>query len=290
MNLFSQILQYSISGITSGSIYGVVGICWAVVYIITKVLNFATGEFVMLGGMLTWGLHAAGLSLLPAALLAVAGTIVIAAVVERLAIRPVRFPSEMTYMMITIAVASVIRGVVMLQWGTEAEKIEPFFGSGVVQFFGASITPQAIGVLGFLVVVTVGLHWFFQRTLVGKALRASAVNQTGAMLTGIDINKFRLLCFCLAGGLGALTGIITTPVTFTGYEIGALTGIKGMVVAIVGGWTIQGTVVAALILGLLEGLCAGFVSTGFKDVLALLAIMVFLIARTYGTASKARRT
>lgn len=290
MNLFAQILQYSISGITSGSIYGVVGLCWAVVYIITKVLNFATGEFVMLGGMLTWGLHAAGLGLFPAMLLAVAGTIVIAVIIERLAIRPVRFPSEMTYMMITIAVASVIRGVVMLAWGTEAKKIEPFFGSGVIQFLGASITPQAIGVLAFLVVVTIGLNWFFQRTLVGKALRASAVNQTGAKLIGIDINKFRLLCFCLAGGLGALTGIVTTPVTFTGYEIGALTGIKGMVVAIVGGWTIRGTVVAALILGLLEGLCAGFVSTGFKDVLALLTIMVFLIARTYGIASKARRT
>jgi len=288
VSFFAQILQYSISGITSGSIYGVVGICWAVVYLITKVLNFATGEFVMLGGMLTWGMHAAGLGFIPSMLLAIAATIVIAVVIERLAIRPVRFPSEMTYMMITIAVASVIRGVVMLQWGTESEKIDPFFGSGVVQIFGATITPQVIGVLGFLVVVTAGLHWFFQKTLIGKAMRASAINQTGAKLVGININIFRLLCFCMAGGLGALTGIVTTPITFTGYEIGALTGIKGMVVAIVGGWTIGGTVVAALILGLLEGLCAGFVSAGFKDVLALLAIMVFLVARTYVAGPKAR--
>ncbi len=290
MSLFSQILQYAISGVTAGSIYGIIGICWAVVYLITKVLNFATGEFVMLGGMLTWGLHAAGLGLFPASLIAVAGTIVIAVVIERIAIRPVRFPSEMTYMMITIALASVIRGVVLLKWGTETRKIEPFFGSGVIQFFGAAITPQVIGVLGFLIVVTVGLHWFFRYPLIGKALRASAVNETGAKLIGININKFRLLCFALAGGLGALTGIMTTPVTFTGYEVGALTGLKGLVVAIVGDWTIGGTVVAALVLGLLEGFCAGFISTGFKDVLALVAMVIFLIIKTYRRAPKTRHT
>jgi branched-chain amino acid transport system permease protein len=290
MNLFSQILQYAISGVTAGSIYGIIGICWAVVYLITKVLNFATGEFVMLGGMLTWGLHAAGLGLLPASFVAVAATIVIAIVIERVAIRPVRFPSEMTYMMITIALASVIKGIVMLKWGTETRKIEPFFGSGVIHLFGAAITPQVIGVLGFLAVVTLGLHWFFRNPLIGKALRASAVNQTGAKLIGININRFRLLCFGLAGGLGALTGIVTTPVTFTGYEIGMLTGLKGLVVAIVGGWTIGGTVIAALILGLLEGFCAGFVSTGFKDVLALVAMVIFLIVKTYRIAPKARRT
>jgi branched-chain amino acid transport system permease protein len=290
MNIMSQILQYAISGLTAGSIYGIIGICWAVVYLITKVLNFATGEFVMLGGMLTWGLNAAGLGLLPAALLATAGTIVISIVIERIAIRPVRFPSEMTYMMITIAIASVLRGLVLIAWGTETRKIEPFFGSGVIQFWGAAITPQVIGVLGFLVVVTLGLHWFFRDSLIGKALRASAVNQTGARLVGINISTFRLICFGLAGGLGALTGIVTTPVTFTGYEIGALTGLKGLVVAIVGGWTIGGTVVAALILGLLEGFCAGFVSTGFKDVLALVAMIVFLIIKTYRFAPKGRRT
>jgi len=289
MSVLSEVLQYTISGLTAGSIYGIIGICWAVVYLITKVLNFATGEFVMLGGMLTWGLQAAGLGLFPAALLAVAGTIVIAVIIERLAIRPVRFPSEMTFMMITIALASVIKGVVMLQWGTETRKIEPFFGSGSIQFLGAAITPQVIGILGFLVVVTVGLHWFFRNPLIGKALRASAVNQTGAKLVGINISRFRLLCFGLAGGLGALTGIVTTPVTFTGYEIGALTGLKGLVVAIVGGWSIGGTVMAALILGLLEGFCAGFVSTGFKDVLALVAMVVFLVVKTYRVAPKTRR-
>jgi branched-chain amino acid transport system permease protein len=286
MSLFSQIIQYAISGITSGSIYGVIGICWSVVYLMTSVLNFATGEFVMLGGMLTWGLHAAGLDLFPASLIAVAATICISAIMERTTIRSVRYPSARTYMMLTIALGAVIKGLVLLKWGSETRKIDPIFGTDVLHMFGATITPQVICVVALLVVVTVGLSWFLNHTLFGKALRASAFNNTGARLVGIDISKFRLFCFGLAGGLGAITGIITAPITFTGYEIGLLTGLKGLVVAIVGNWTIVGTVVAALVLGLLEGFCAGFISAGLKDVFALSVMIVVLIVGTYRLPSK----
>jgi len=290
MTLFSVVVQYAISGITDGSIYAIIGICWSVVYLITKVLNFTTGEFVMLGGMLTWGFHRLGLGVFPASLIAVATTICIAIVIERATIRPVRYPSEMTYMMITIALASIIKGIVLLKWGTEVRKIDPFFGTDVLHIFGAAITPQVLCVLGFLIIVTVGLTWFLNYTFFGKALRASAINLTGAKLVGININKFRLFCFGLAGGLGAMTGIVTTPITFTGYQIGMLTGLKGLVAAIVGGWGIMGTVISALALGLLEGFCAGFISTGFKDVLALLVMIIFLIIRTYSITAKLRRT
>jgi len=289
MTLFSQILQYTISGITSGSIYAVIGICWSVVYLITKVLNFTTGEFLMLGGMLTWGFHGAGLGLFPASLIAVAATICIAIVMERTAIRPVRYPSEMTYMMLTIALASIIKGGILLKWGSETRKIDPIFGTDVLHVFGATITPQVICVIAFLVIVTVGLSWFFNYTLFGKALRASAVNNTGAKLVGIDISIFRLFCFGLAGGLGAITGIITAPITFTGYEIGLLNGLKGLVVAILGGWGIIGTVIAGLGLGLLEGFCAGFISAGLKDVFALLVMIIFLIISTYRIPSVFKR-
>jgi branched-chain amino acid transport system permease protein len=278
LSLFSQIVQYAISGITSGSIYAIIGICWSVVYLITKVLNFTTGEFVMLGGMLTWGLHAAGLGMFPAFLVAVTATICIGVILERTTIRPVRFPSEMTYMMITIAAASVIKGIILLVWGSETRTIEPFFGNKVINLFGATLTSQALCVLVLVAIITVGLSLFLSRTIFGKALRASAINETGARLMGIDISRFRLFCFALAGGLGAITGIVITPITFTGYNIGMLTGLKGLVAAIVGGWTIPGTVAAALALGLLEGFAAGFISAGLKDVLALLVMIIFLVS------------
>ncbi len=278
VSLFSQIVQYAISGITGGSIYAVIGICWSVVYLITKVLNFTTGEFVMLGGMLTWGLHSAGLGIFPAFVLAVAVTICFGVFLERTTIRPVRFPSEMTYMMITIAAASVIKGIILLVWGSETRTIEPFFGNKVINLFGATLTSQALCVIALVAIITIGLSIFLNRTLFGKALRASAINETGAILMGIDINRFRLFCFALAGGLGAVTGIVITPITFTGYNIGMLTGLKGLVAAIVGGWTIPGTVAAALALGLLEGFAAGFISAGLKDVIALLVMIIFLIS------------
>ncbi len=281
MSLLSQILQYSISGMTAGSIYGVIGICWSVVFLMTSVLNFATGEFVMLGGMLTWGFHAAGLGLFPASMLAVAATILISTIIERTTIRSVRYPSARTYMMLTIAIGAVLKGLVLLKWGSETRKIEPIFGADVLHMGGATVTPQVICVVAFLVVVTAGLSWFLNHTLFGKALRASAYNNTGARLVGIDISKFRMFCFGLAGGLGAITGIVTAPITFTGYEIGLLTGLKGLVVAIVGRWTIIGTVAAALVLGLLEGFCAGFISAGLKDVFALGIMIVVLIIGTY---------
>jgi branched-chain amino acid transport system permease protein len=280
MTILAEIIQYAISGLTGGSIYAVIGISWSLVYLITKVLNFTTGEFVMLGGMLTWALHSSGINLVVSAFFAVALTILISMLLERFTIRPVRCPSEMTYMMITIAAASVIKGIVLLIWGSETRSIEPFFGATVIHLFGATITPQVLCVLGLLAIVTSALSLFLNRTLFGKALRASAVNPTGAELMGIDISRFRLLCFCLAGGLGALTGIVITPITFTGHEVGLLTGLKGLVAAIVGGWTMTGTTVAALVLGLLEGFGAGFVSAGMKDVLALLVMIIFLIART----------
>jgi branched-chain amino acid transport system permease protein len=281
MTLLSQTIQYAISGITSGSIYAVIGICWSVVYLITKVLNFATGEFVMLGGMLTWGLSAAGMGLLSASTVAIAATVGVAITMERTAIRPVRQPSEMTYMMLTIALASIIKGIVLLIWGAETRKVDPIFSTDVLQIFGAAITPQVLCVVGFLVVVTLGLTWFFNYTLFGKALRASAFNSTGAKLVGIDIGKFRLFCFGLAGGLGSVTGILIAPLTFTGYEMGLLNGLKGLLVAIVGGWSIAGTVIAALCLGLLEGFCAGFFSPGLKDLYSLLVMVIFLVVSTY---------
>jgi branched-chain amino acid transport system permease protein len=105
----------------------------------------------------------------------------------------------MVYMMLTIALASVIKGVILLKWGSETRKIDPIFSTETLTFLGATITPQVLCVIAFLIIVTAGLSWFFNYTLFGKALRASAINLTGAKLVGIDISEFRLFCFGLAG-------------------------------------------------------------------------------------------
>ncbi|MCD4721679.1 MAG: branched-chain amino acid ABC transporter permease [Desulfobacula sp.] len=280
MTLFSEIIQYAISGITSGSIYAIVGICWSTVFLISGVMNFVTGEFVMLGGMLTCVFFGAGIGLPYAIFLSIACTTLIAILLERVVIRPVKHPTEMTYMLITIASASVIKGVILITCGSETRTLKPFIAIEPINILGATIMPQAIVIIGVLGILTLGLLWFFNGTLLGKALRASSINQIGAGLIGIDVKKFRLFCFGLAGAFGAIAGIVITPIAFTGYSIGLMTALKGLVVAIVGGWSIGGTVAAGLALGLLEGFVAGFISTGWKDALALTIMVIFLIFQT----------
>ena len=281
MTLISQIIQYAISGVTSGSIYAIVGICWSTVFLISGVLNFATGEFVMLGGMLTWAFSTSGMTLGAAAGLAIISTCIVAILVERLVIHPIKHATEMVYMLVTIAAASVIKGLVLITCGTETHTISPVFSSKSIRILGATVMPQALFVLGVLAALMFSLHLFLNHTLFGKALRASSINRTGAELFGINVGRFRLFCFALAGGMGALAGIIITPIAFTGYNVGLLASLKGLVVSIVGGWEIGNTVVAGLALGLLEGFFAGFVSTGWGDALSLGVMIVFLIGQTF---------
>ena len=279
MTPLALVIQYIISGMTSGSIYAMVGLCWSIVFLVTGILNFGTGEFVMLGGMFTWVLLEAGLGLAPAVLMAVFATVLVGIIMERLVIRPVRFPSETTFMVITIASASILKGMILIACGSETRAIEPLIPAKQFSILGAVITSQTLLVLGVLAVITVGLSLFLNRTLLGKALRATAINPNGASLVGIRIRSLIVFCFGLAGGLGAVAGIVIAPITFTGYNIGLMTGMKGLVAAIVGGWTMTGTVVAGLGLGLLEGLFGGFVSPGWKDAIALLVMILFLLYR-----------
>jgi branched-chain amino acid transport system permease protein len=289
MTLLSNAVQYALSGITVGSIYAIVGICWSTVFLISGVLNFSTGEFAMLGGMLTWAYANAGISLGLAAGLSVITSILIAALLERVVINPVRYPTETTYMLITIAAASVIKGIILLTCGTDARRIRPFLEVEPISILGATLIPQVLVVLVVLMAVTLFLWFFFNHTLFGKALRASSINPIGASLIGIEISRFRLFCFALAGGLGAISGIIFAPISFTGYNLGFMVGVKGLVVAIVGGWTIAGTVAAGLALGLVEGFAAGFISTGWKDAIALFAMIVFLVLQTVDFSGTFRR-
>jgi branched-chain amino acid transport system permease protein len=289
MTPFSDAIQYALSGVTTGSFYAIVGICWSTVFLISGVLNFTTGEFAMLGGMLTWAYGNAGMSLSLAAGLAIATSILVAALLERVVINPVRHPSETTYMLITIAAASVIKGIILLTYGTDARRIRPFLEIDPINIFGATLVPQVLVVLGVLVTTTLVLWLFFNHTLFGKALRASSINQIGASLIGIEISRFRLFCFALAGALGAISGIVFAPISFTGYNLGFMAGVKGLVVAIVGGWTIGGTVASGLALGLVEGFAAGYISTGWKDAIALFTMILFLVLQTVNFSKRFKK-
>jgi len=288
MNLAVQLFQLALSGITIGSIYAMVAIGFNIIYNSTGILNFAQGEFVMLGGMICVFLHnGLKLPLLPSGALSVAAVSVIGLLFERLAIRPLRNPSVITLIIITIAASILIKGAAMFIWGKETFVLPAFSGDEPLRLSGATILPQTLWILGFLALVVTLLTIFFRLTMVGKAMKACSYNRTAAQIVGINVSGMVLLSFTLSALIGGVAGVIVTPMTLVSYDRGSLLGLKGFGTAVCGGLgDMGGAVAAGLIIGLLESFTAGLLSSGYKDAVALVILVMILYFRPAGIFHK----
>jgi branched-chain amino acid transport system permease protein len=284
MSLFSQIIQLLLTGITIGTIYGMVALGFNIIYNATGIINFAQGEFVMLGGMfMVWLTSAFHLPLYIGFPLSVISVTIIGALFERLAIYPLKRPPVLILIMITLAGSIILKGGAMLSWGKETFTLSHFSGEEPIWFLGATILPQTIWVIGILVAVVLILTVFFNFTMVGKAMRACAVNPTAASLVGISVKKMVLLSFALSAALGSIAGIIITPIALMEYDRGAILALKGFAAAVLGGLgNGVGAVVAGLIIGIMESLGAGFISSGYKDAIALVVLLLVLFVKPSG--------
>lgn len=284
MPLFSQIVQFLFTGITIGTIYGMVALGFNIIYNATGIINFAQGEFVMLGGIvMVWLTTAFKIPLLPGFFLAIALVTVIGALFERLAIYPLKNPPVLILIMITLAGSIILKGGAMLFWGKDIYTLPHFSGEEPLLFLGATILPQTLWIIGILCVVVAILALFFNFTMVGKAMRACAVNPVAASLVGINVKKMVLLSFALSAALGAIAGIIITPIALMEYDRGAILALKGFAAAVLGGLgNGVGAVVAGLIIGILESLGAGFISSGYKDAIALIVLLLVLFIKPSG--------
>src|SRR5438128_1863078 len=207
-----EFLQFAFSGLTVGAVYALVALGFTLIYNASDVINFAQGEFVMLGGMTT-----------------------------------------------------------------------VFLGVG-----GATILPQSLVVLGGVVVIVVLLWAFIERTLIGKAMVATAANELAARLVGIDTRRIVGLSFAISAAIGAVAGILISPITLTSYDVGTLLALKGFAAAMLGGiGSAVGAVVGGLLLGLLEAFAAGYVSSQYKDAVAFLVILIVLLAIPRGLFGRA---
>ncbi|MCW5611600.1 MAG: branched-chain amino acid ABC transporter permease [Rubrivivax sp.] len=276
----SDWLQFVAGGLTAGAIYALVALGFSIVYNASHAINFAQGEFVMVGGMAAVALVAAGLPLLLAVPLAVLAAGVVGVLVEKLALEPAQRSGRadvVTLIIITIGVALFLRGLAQVVWGKGIHALPAFSGSEPLALLGATIVPQSLWVLAGAALAVLGLGWFFGRTLTGKAMRATAHNPLAARLMGIDTRAVMRLSFALAAMLGALGGVLTAPITFTTYDVGVMLGLKGFAAAMLGGLgSFAGAVAGGLLLGLVESLGAGFVSSAYKDAIAFVVILVVL--------------
>ena len=284
MNFASQIIQYVFTGLTLGSIYALVALGFTMIYNSTGIINLAQGEFVMLGGLLM--VFCTAVLKIPMVLAFLATIVVvtgIGAFFERLAIHPLKNASLITLIIITLAGSILFRGIAMFLWGKDPYSLPPFGSQQSLELWGAAIQPQIFWVLGITVSVVLGITFFFKRTLVGKAMTACAFNPLAARLVGINVRKMVLISFGVSAALGAVAGAIITPITLMEYDRGPLLALKGFAAAVLGGLgSPPGAIVAGFLIGLLESLGAGLISSGYKDAIALFVLLLVLWVKPSG--------
>ncbi len=289
-----QFLQYLVTGVTMGSIYALVGLGFTIIFSVTGIINFAQGEFVMLGGMLSFILFDSfALPMGLTVVLSIVAAALLGMLLYLLGIRSARKASPVSLIVITIGASIFIRGVAAEIWTKDPVRPPYFTGSESLSFAGAYIQPQVLWIIGTALVAMIVLHVFFSYTTLGKALRACAISRKAAGLVGIDARAMALIAFGLAAGLGAIGGVVMAPHTTVSYESGVMLGLKGFVAAAIGGFKSHTTAFfGGLLVGIIEALTVaiswGPFRSEYADAVALIALLVILVIRSRSLSAEER--
>jgi len=202
--------------------------------------------------------------------------------------RPLKDASVPSLIIITVGASMFLQGIASHLWGKDAIKLPPFSAAAPIAFTlpGASyplvIEAQQCWVMGLAAALMLGLTFFFNRTLVGKAMRAVSVNRHGARLVGINVSRMVVGAFALSAAMGAVAGAAVAPISFGYFNMGTMMGLKGFAAAIVGGLgNFPGSIVAGLLLGVVESYAANF-SSDYKDAVAFVILLVVLFVSPSG--------
>ncbi|OZM58587.1 branched-chain amino acid ABC transporter permease [Lottiidibacillus patelloidae] len=279
-----ELMQYLITGLTIGSMYAIVALGFVTIYSVTKVINLAQGEFVMLGGMIMFSFTKAGVPYIFSFFLTILTVIIIGFLIEATIIRKAKNADPLSLIILTIGAAIFIRGIASMFWGKDPVKIAPFLANNEpISIFGASITPQSIWVMVFMLAIVAILYILMEKTMIGKAFRACSANPLAARLMAISPKKMSAFSFAFSAGLGAIAGLVIAPILFPAYDMGIMLGIKGFSASILGGLgSAPGAVIGGILLGLIESFGAGYISSGMKDAIAFGAVLLLLLIRPFG--------
>ena len=286
----SELLQLALAGLKNGSIYALLALGYTIVYAATNVINFAQGEFYMLGGMLAvLGFSRFGLPLVIAAPLSVVAVAGIGMLFEFLAIRPRKDADPMALVIITVGGSLVFASLGRHLFGSDALALPEFTPGPSLAFAGAAIERQTLWIWGLVVAAVAGLTLLYGRTRLGRAMRACMQNREAARLMGIDTARVVMISFGLAAALGALAGVAVTPLTSTRFDIGAGIAVKGFAAAVLGGLgSPLAAVAGGVLLGLIEQAVIPF-SSVMKDVVALAVLLTVLFVRPQGLFRRSTR-
>jgi branched-chain amino acid transport system permease protein len=278
----TDFLQLAFAGLSVGAVYALVAVGFVAIFTVSEVINLAQGEFAALSGLVAISAVASGLPLAAALVLALATVAVVAVLMERLTIAPVKPMTTLTSIILTLGVSTALKALMLLVWGPDSRGLPSFPGRDLV-VAGVSIRAQELWILGVTAVVAIALVWFYERTGWGKALRACAEQPTAARLVGISLARASMLSFLIAGLTGAIAGVVASPIYFSSWESGLAVGLKGFVAATLGGLvSIRGALLGGLSLGILESLVAGYVDTGLRDAVAFVVLILVLVVRPSG--------
>lgn len=278
-----DLLQFIVTGLTIGSIYAIVALGFVTIYSVTRVINLAQGEFVMLGAMVMFTLVNSGVPYWISFILTIAIVVIIGWLIEMTVIKKAKGADPLSLIILTIGVAIFIRGIASMIWGKGAVSVAAFTDNQPINIAGASLTPQSVWVMVIMLLIVTMLFFLIERTILGKAFQACSVNPRAARLMGISPAKMSSFSFALSAGLGAVAGLAIAPILFPSYDMGIMLGIKGFSAAIFGGLgSAPGAVLGGLTLGLIESLGAGYISSGLKDAIAFTVVLVVLILRPSG--------
>lgn len=282
-----ELLQFAFSGLTVGAVYALVALGFTLIYNASDVVNFAQGEFVMLGGMITVFLGLAGVPLPIAAVLAIVITVLVGLALYAFAIDLARNSGAVQIIIITIGASIFLRGVAQVVFDKRFHALPAWFGTDPIRIGGAAILPQSLVVLAGAAIIVALIFLMIDRTILGRAILATAANRLAARLVGIPVRRIVALSFALSAAIGAIAGLLVTPITLTSYDVGTLMALKGFAAAMLGGMgSAPGAIIGGVLLGLAESFGAGLISSKYKDAIAFLIILAVLFARPQGLFGK----
>jgi branched-chain amino acid transport system permease protein len=284
-----QFIQLTVTGLSNGAILALAALGFVLIYKASQVLNFAQGQFLLIGAYVVWALTVdGGLHWAIAVAGAIAVAIVLGVVVERVILRPLVGQPIIAVIMVTIGLAQVLGALVQMVWGTTPRPFPEFIPSESVEVAGARVGAERLWALGLAAAALVAFAIFFQRSRHGIAMRAVADDQQAALSMGISVRRVFALAWALAGVSAVVGGILVANLIGVSGDISGF-GLLVFPVVILGGLdSVPGAVVGGAVVGLLASYTGSYVGGGLETVIPYIALVLILLVKPYGLFGQVR--